>query len=216
MELNVNKQEIVRYLGYGKNEPDETVREQIDQCVAELLRASAMKTINRVFPLKHLSTSEILLGETRIESEKLSKHLRNCDKAILFAATLGTAADLLIRRWSVADLSRAVIMQASAAAVIEASCDACQKELSDEAAKEGFYLRSRFSPGYGDFPLSYQKELLSLLDAPKRIGLTVTDSMMLTPTKSVTAVMGLTRERESCNVHKCASCDAVDCPFRQE
>ena len=208
MELNVNKQEIVRYLGYGKNEPDETVREQIDQCVAELLRASAMKTINRVFPLKHLSTSEILLGETRIESEKLSKHLRNCDKAILFAATLGTAADLLIRRWSVADMSRAVIMQASAAAVIEAYCD--------EAAKEGFYLRSRFSPGYGDFPLSYQKELLSLLDAPKRIGLTVTDSMMLTPTKSVTAVMGLTRERESCNVHKCASCDAVDCPFRQE
>ena len=118
MELNVNKQEIVRYLGYGKNEPDETVRAQIDQCVAELLRASAMKTINRVFPLKHLSTSEILLGETRIESEKLSKHLRNCDKAILFAATLGTAADLLIRRWSVADMSRAVIMQASATAVI--------------------------------------------------------------------------------------------------
>ena len=99
-------------------------------------------------------------------------------------------------------MSRAVIMQASAAAVIEAYCDACQKELSDEAAKEGFYLRSRFSPGYGD--------------SSKRIGLTVTDSMMLTPTKSVTAVMGLTRERESCNVHKCASCDAVDCPFRQE
>ncbi len=203
-------------MGYGKNQPDEAVLRQIDACVAELLRASSMKTVNRVFELRHLSTKEIMLGELRIESEKLSKHLRNCGKAILFAATLGTGADLLLRRWSVADMSKAVIMQASAAAVIEAYCDACQKELSVEAAKEGLYLRSRFSPGYGDFSLDYQKELLNLLDAPKRIGLTVTDSMMLTPTKSVTAVMGLTAEKESCNVHKCATCEAVDCPFRQE
>lgn len=216
MELNINKQEIIRYLGYGKNEPDRAVLAQIDSCVSELLRVSSMKTVNRIFPLKHLSAGEILLGEMNIQSEKLSKHLRNCDKAILFAATLGTGADMLIRRWSVADMSMALIMQASAAAVIEAYCDACQKELSDEAEKEGLYLRSRFSPGYGDFPLHYQKELLNLLDAPKRIGLTVTDSMMLTPTKSVTAVMGLTGEKESCNVRKCACCDAVDCPFRQE
>lgn len=203
-------------MGYGKNQPDEAVLRQIDACVAELTRASSMKTVNRVFELRHLSTKEIMLGELRIESEKLSKHLRNCGKAILFAATLGTGADLLLRRWSVADMSKAVIMQASAAAVIEAYCDACQKELSVEVAKEGLYLRSRFSPGYGDFSLDYQKELLNLLDAPKRIGLTVTDSMMLTPTKSVTAVMGLTAEKESCNVHKCATCEAVDCPFRQE
>ena len=203
-------------MGYGKNQPDEAVLRQIDACVAELTRASWMKTVNRVFELRHLSTKEIMLGELRIESEKLSKHLRNCGKAILFAATLGTGADLLLRRWSVADMSKAVIMQASAAAVIEAYCDACQKELSVEVAKEGLYLRSRFSPGYGDFSLDYQKELLILLDAPKRIGLTVTDSMMLTPTKSVTAVMGLTAEKESCNVHKCATCEAVDCPFRQE
>ena len=203
-------------MGYGKNQPDEAVLRQIDACVAELTRASSMKTVNRVFELRHLSTKEIMLGELRIESEKLSKHLRNCNRAILFAATLGTGADLLLRRWSVADMSRAVIMQASAAALIEAYCDACQTELSIEAAKEGLYLRSRFSPGYGDFSLDYQKELLNLLDAPKRIGLTVTDSMMLTPTKSVTAVMGLTAEKESCNVHKCATCEAVDCPFRQE
>lgn len=203
-------------MGYGKNQPDEAVLRQIDECIAELMRASSMKTVNRVFELRHLSTKEIMLGELRIESEKLSKHLRNCNRAILFAATLGTGADLLLWRWSVADMSKAVIMQASAAAVIEAYCDACQKELSTEAAKEGLYLRSRFSPGYGDFFLDYQKELLNLLDAPKRIGLTVTDSMMLTPTKSVTAVMGLTAEKESCNVHKCATCEAVDCPFRQE
>lgn len=203
-------------MGYGKNQPDEAVLRQIDECIAELMRASSMKTVNRVFELRHPSTKEIMLGELRIESEKLSKHLRNCNRAILFAATLGTGADLLLRRWSVADMSKAVIMQASAAAVIEAYCDACQKELSTEAAKEGLYLRSRFSPGYGDFSLDYQKELLNLLDAPKRIGLTVTDSMMLTPTKSVTAVMGLTAEKESCNVHKCATCEAVDCPFRQE
>lgn len=216
MELNVNKQDIVRYLGYGKNQPDEVVMAQINECVTELLRISEGKTVNRVFPLKHLSESELMLGELIIHSEKLCKHLRNCDRAILFAATLGTGADLLLRRLSVADMSKAVILQAAAAAVIEAYCDACQRELSDEAAKEGLYLRSRFSPGYGDFPLSYQKELLNLLDASKRIGLTVTDSMMLIPTKSVTAVMGLTREKESCNVHKCASCDTMDCPFRQE
>jgi len=89
-------------------------------------------------------------------------------------------------------------------------------ELIALAKEKGLYLRPRYSPGYGDFPLTYQKEILELLNAQRRIGLTRTESNMLVPTKSVTAIIGFTTEETSCHVAKCMTCQAKNCPFRKE
>ena len=111
---------------------------------------------------------------------------------------------------------RAVVMQACAASLIESYCDECQEPIAQEAASRGLYLRPRYSPGYGDFDISYQREFLTVLDCPKRIGLTMTDSFMLAPSKSVTAVIGLTAEAQSCHIAKCMTCKAKSCPFRKD
>ena len=149
-----------------------------------------------------------------IPSAHLARHLKDCGAAYLFAATLGAETDRLLRRAAVTDMSRAVILQACAASLLEAYCDACCDGLSREAAPEGLFLRPRFSPGYGDFPIAFQRPLLEALEAPKRIGLTATAALMLTPTKSVTAIVGLSPS-PWCPPAGCAACGKADCAFRR-
>ena len=102
------------------------------------------------------------------------------------------------------------------AALLEEYLDECQEELRLEQEAQGLYLRPRFSPGYGDFSVLHQGEILRMLDAPKRIGLSVTDGNMLTPTKSVTAVIGVGRTQLSCHVKGCENCGKSDCAYRRD
>jgi hypothetical protein len=151
----------------------------------------------------------------QVQSADLEKHLAGCGSVFLFAATLGTQADTLLRRWSASDMSLAVVGQACAAALLEHYCDECMAKLSATLPK-GQYLRPRYSPGYGDFSLDFQRPLLDLLDAGRRIGLSLTKGGMLVPAKSVTAVIGITEDKSTCHIHKCADCSKNDCPFRKE
>ena len=112
-------------------------------------------------------------------------------------------------------MARAVVLQAASAALLEEYLDACQKKLQEEFAAEGKYLRPRFSPGYGDFDIRNQEMILRMLQADKSIGLTMTDSFMLTPIKSVTAVMGISRKKENCPIQGCENCRKKDCIYRR-
>ena len=113
-----------------------------------------------------------------------------CIGTVVLAATLGWEGDRMLRECSVRDMAKGVIMQATLAAYLEESLDGLQEQIKKAYAEKGLYLRSRYSPGYGDFPISLQKKVLEWTQAPKRIGLTVTESCMLSPTKSVTAFIG--------------------------
>lgn len=155
------------------------------------------------------------LDDWRVTSRRLADGLTGCDRAVLFAATLGTAADRLLLRESAEDMSRAVLLQAAAAAYLEHYGDTCLARLREQMAREGVHLRLRVSPGDGDFALDAQRELLTRLDATRRIGVTLTDALMLLPSKTVTAVIGLTRDPTlGCNTASCAGCDKKDCRFR--
>ena len=78
----------------------------------------------------------------------------------------------------------------------------------------GEYPTPPFSPGYGDWDLSHQGEVLDLLDATRRMGLSLTQAGMLVPEKSITALVGISdRQEESCG-QKCMRCKKTDCPFR--
>ena len=209
-----NRKEILRYLGYKGKPADEPTQQKIEQAIQELENVMAPKAVFRTYPVEWLGEHHIRIGGLDIESRQLCQHISGCEQASLFAATLGAPTDLLIQRYLVLDMSHAVILQACAAAAIEKYCDLRQKEVEQEAAAGGLYLRPRYSPGYGDFPLTLQKPFLTQLDAPKRIGLTATDSSILAPSKSVTAVIGFTPDPTSCHVARCMTCQAKNCPFR--
>ena len=156
-----------------------------------------------------------MIADMQIASKDLRKNLQGCGEVYLLAATLGPGPDLLIRRASVQRMSDAAIYQALCAEMIESCCDQICARLRRQAAEEGLYLKPRFSPGYGDLPLDLQKDLLRILDAPKKIGLTLTDSLLMMPSKSVTALIGLTKEMQPDHEKDCAVCPKTDCAFRR-
>ena len=212
--MKIDKNEVLRYLGYHGAPGDEEILNTIESCAAELSKNTSPRCLSRSFPVV-LEPDAVIIGGIHIESRNLRRHIDGCREVIVFAATLGAQADLLLRRYSKIDMSRTVILQACAASMVECYCDEYGLELAKEAEKRGLFLRPRYSPGYGDFSIRHQSDLLRVLDCQKKIGLTITDSFMLAPSKSVTAIIGLTDEKQSCHIAKCMECKSTDCPFRK-
>ncbi len=183
--------EVYRYLGYRKEEPDAAIIEAVERCMEELQTLIRPRHTTCRLPLTECGKDVISFAHLTIPSKALSKNLNNCSEVVLFAATLGSEADHLISRSELVRITDAVICQAACAERIEAYCDEINETIRIEAEREGFSCRPRFSPGYGDFPLSYQKEILELLHAQQRIGLVLTEGDLMLPTKSVTALIGL-------------------------
>lgn len=215
--MEIDKKEILRYLGYKKTQnAEEAILSLIDSCIEELKNTVSMKSIYSIFDL-NIKGYSIQIGDTFfIQSKNLSKNLQDCEKIILFAATLGPQPDLLMKRYTFIDMTRVAVLQAAAAAMIEEYCDECQRKIEQEQKKKKLYLRPRFSPGYGDFDIKYQQQMISILDCPRKIGLTLTDSFILAPSKSVTAVIGLSQKKKNCHIKGCEMCNQLDCAFRRE
>ncbi len=213
--VKADRKEILRYLGYGQAKADETINQLIEECITEVEKAASPKVITQVFPLVFMEGNRIDLGCFQAESKNLSKNLKDCEQVIFFAATLGIGVDQLIAKYSKFQMSRVVVIQAVATAMLEDFCDECCKQLESEWKEKDWYLRPRFSPGYGDFLLECQKSLLGALEASKRVGIHLTDSLLMTPSKSVSAVIGLSRKPHRCEIKGCEVCDKKECAYRR-
>ena len=215
IETEKRVREAVRYLGFGKNEADERTLELIQQSFKDLEQEAGPKSICQIFDLNHTDDGRLVIGQMEIRSKSLSRNLKGCRQVVLFGATLGAGVDRLMRRISLTDMARAVILQSCAAAMLEEYCDECQKKIAAELEEEHLYLRPRFSPGYGDFSLDCQKDIIRALEAEKTVGVTLTDSLLMTPSKSVTAVIGAGRNEFRCELKGCEVCGKTDCLYRR-
>ena len=188
----MNISEILRYLGYGKNHPDETTEELIEICIKEVEAAADCKSVCRRFNV-HISGDDIFIENLHVRSNSLARNLKDCEEVILFAATLSVGVDRILNKNIKLNMAKAAVMQAVAATAIEEYCDKCQREIEEQVIEEGLFVRPRFSPGYGDFSLEVQQAFLDMIGAGKNIGITLTEGGLMVPEKSVTAVMGLTK-----------------------
>ena len=175
-----------------------------EEIICDFKKNITPKSVYAVFDC-HTDTRTVTLGEMIINSRSLADHLRGCRRAVLLAATLGVNADMLTRKYSVQNMGKTLIAQSICADIIEKYLDDAEKEFSKADGLTGLFPVTRFSPGYGDFDIKYQKDILKTLDA-SRIGLSLTDGYMLTPAKSVTAVIGFSQEKKQ-RAFKCASCN---------
>jgi len=211
--IHTPRREALRYLGCRGAEPDEATAALLDERIQAVEAAADPRWTALEVPLTPLPDG-VELGDWSIHSEKLRAHLEGCTAALLFGATLGVGVDRLIARSAAGQVARAAVDQAVAAALIEAVCDDACGQLAEHYP--GRYLRPRFSPGYGDFPLTDQPELVRRLDGPRKIGLTATDTCLLAPIKSVTAVIGLADTPGKCHAGGCATCSKTNCAFRRD
>ena len=133
----------------------------------------------------------LFLGTHPLPGQALSRHLQNCPKVILFTATVGLTIDRMIQRHFVTEPAIAVWLNAIGSERVEALCRLFCTELKADYAAEGLVPIERFSPGYGDLPLAFQKDIFTLLDCPRKIGVTLNQSLLMSPEKSVSALVGL-------------------------
>lgn len=190
--MKIDEREVLRYLGYRGNNADETVRALIAEVSNEAEHTITPKSMHKIASLNLLENGVAIDG-VFIESKHLRRHLRSSDKVLLFAATLGTNADLLVRRLTVTDTAKAAVAQAVLAAYIESCCDAECETLAQEFGR----LTRRFSPGYGDLALTTQRDFFNLSDCTRRIGITLNDACLMLPTKSITAFIGIEKENSN-------------------
>ena len=140
-EMDKKRREAIRYLGFGRNAADERTYELIEASFDDLNRETSPRFVYRIFDLDHSVDGLLRVGTMEIQSKSLLRNLKGCGQVVLFGATLGAGVDRLIRRVSLTDMARAVVLQACAAAELEEYCDEQQKKISTELEKSGLYLR---------------------------------------------------------------------------
>lgn len=208
----ISKQEASRYMGV-KGVPDAQITEILDRLEPIVRERVRPKYVYRKTAVNFTENGLFLDGlNVPLVGEDIKKHLSGCQEAVVLATTLSTEADKLIRQTAVTDMAEALAVDCLCSAGIEQVCNIAEDEIF--SVIKAPYRTWRFSAGYGDFPLDIQKDLLLFLNAQRRIGLTVTENSLLLPSKSVTAIIGISANHVRRGKKGCASCKMRDnCAF---
>lgn len=180
-------------------------------CLEECEKVLDTKAVYMAFDIS-IDENYVNFGSFRVKSEALCENLSGCSKAVLMGATIGVGIDRLILKYSQISPLKALFCQNIGAEFVEMLCDEVCKEIEKEYM---LFKRPRFSPGYADLPLEIQKDIFKILGLEKKCGITLTDSFIMRPSKSVTAFMGLGKEKCK-KENKCSKCYKSDCEYRND
>lgn len=209
-DIAIDEKEVYRYLGYSsgwiagrsadmknaqaydpQDSSSKTVKEHIQEAVALTEAAMLPKACYGRFPIEVKGDGRILLPYGEVVSHDLTRNLYGCREIFLFAATIGVEYDRLLRRTRIASMAKATVLQAVGAAAVEGLCNKLNDDLRKSAGDEGYKAHPRYSPGYGDYALENQKGIFGVLQPSRYIGVSLMDTLIMAPEKSVTAVIGL-------------------------
>ena len=213
----VNRDEVLRYLGFRGQIIDEKLQELIDECRETVVVKSDPKYVYGYFNIEN-NDEGILIKDTTLvlKGEDIKKHLKDCDKCVLMVVTLGLNIEREIILNEKVSLTKSIVLDSCATTYIEEVCDNIQNDIEQFAKKNNLNITSRYSPGYGDLSLDSQEKILSVTDASKRIGVTTTEHNILFPRKSVTAIIGLSKGKIQKTKRDCTKCNKYnDCVFRK-
>lgn len=212
MEVKLEKKEILRYLGYRrKQELTPEMDQQILQLMEEVKRVADPRYTFLIFPCQPDESEkniQVIGTDLVLEGKAIYNHMKYAKKVALLAATLGIEVERQIRKYELTEMSKALILDVCCVEYIEKICDLAECAIEQEVADEQLILNRRFSPGYGDLPIETQAKFLAVTDAAKRVGINLTESFLMIPRKSVTAIIGLfddetvarpRRKRLACN-----------------
>ncbi|MBO4680908.1 MAG: Vitamin B12 dependent methionine synthase activation subunit [Clostridiales bacterium] len=213
----ISESEVRRYMGFrGPVDPSTETDAMIAKAIKNLEKDCNPKYVSKAFSVT-VDGFSVKFADVTVESRALARNLAGCTECVLFAATAGPSCDMLVKRAAVTSSAYASCCQAAGAAAIEAYCDLINDKIKDEYEAKGLYARPRFSPGYGDLSLSHQKDWFRLLDVTKITGIELTDSLLMVPTKSVTAIIGLSPNKLPCVKQGCEACTmSQTCAFSRK
>lgn len=214
--IPVNLKEVERYMGLRGTSPSPQLHEEINLCIRQLEEVSQPRSFQKRLPLVFEDDGALDIGPIHIQSKDLARNLRSCDEVVFLCGTIGQGCDRLVRRAELTSVTRAAIFQAAGAAMVESWMDLLNNEICAKAKEEGFFAHPRYSPGYGDCPLETQRDLFSQFPLTKETGIVLNESLLMVPTKSVTAFIGLSKEAGQNTKKDCAGCSSKqECTYRK-
>lgn len=220
--LFVDRSEALRYLGYAGQDISSDLSARIDDAIVLCERVSSPRFAWRSFLLDEAGDSRYgfslrLAGSTiELPGEDIRAHLDGAVECVAMACTLGLSNEREARRLSAADPVAATLFSAAGSSLVEVVADLCSAEVLASAKRRGLTTGSRYSPGYGDLPLDVQPQIVAVLEADKRMGMTPTEGGFVVPTKSVTALIGLFDTPHEESRRSCAGCAMHDrCMLRR-
>ncbi len=216
--MYIDKKEVLRYLGHKNQEIDESLNNLIDELIEEVKEYIQPKYTFRIYQIEKRDNVIKLANSNYIfEGGDINRHLAQSNQCSILATTLGSMIENKIKYYQKVNLTKALILDSCATCAIENYTDDIQEKIKEKANELDLGITYRYSPGYGDFPINTQKIIIRLLEADKKIGLTVTESNILLPRKSVTAIIGF-QDKKIISVHPgCNTCKNKDiCKFAKE
>lgn len=195
--MTIDRPAVLRALRMDSADLEPALETRLADVERTILAAARPAVLWRLVPIRWADDGSYDVGPLHLASIRLRRELDGCRHAFLFCATLGAEVDARMRRYGVTSAADLALAQAAASVLIESHCDACMERMAADSAVAGERLRMRFAPGYGDLPLAVQRALLDALDAPRHLGVTLTDALMMVPTKSVSAIIGAGPERKT-------------------
>ncbi|MDO4545401.1 MAG: vitamin B12 dependent-methionine synthase activation domain-containing protein [Bacillota bacterium] len=184
-----------------KGEADRQLLADMESAEGLLMEAAEPRGIYRIMERKDI----------RLPGLSIERHLEGCRKVAVMGVTLGMEIDNLIRRTQITDMARAVLLDSGASLLAEQACDRLEELIetyikTDSKEQGEIFTTSRFSPGYGDFPIEMQREFIRCIDGQRKIGLNVTRDSLMIPRKSITAIIGLADHPVSGHPATCEEC----------
>ncbi len=181
-DVEINRNELALRLGVNRGYDDEL----IEKCRMSLLKVIDYKCAYIRTAIDISEENMVDLGFMRVDSRNLYNNLSGCSEAFVMALTSGVAVDRYLARLQITSQAEHFVTDALASAAIDSFCDYAVKKM-----REGLNCAPRFSPGYGDLSLRFQVPLLQRLNAHGLLGITLSSSYLMTPMKSITAIMGI-------------------------
>ena len=182
----MSKADILRYMRTSSKTDNEQILALADKAIEIIEETAVPKTLCRVFDCE-VGEDTVTIDGVTFNSRRLAQNMSGCNKAAVFGKSV-SCCKILPLIITATDVALAMALQAAAADKIEEVCDNLEDTIK---AQYGVTLRQRYSPGYFDLDITEQKKFFSLLQLEKRIGLTLTDTCEMVPTKSVTAFIGM-------------------------
>ena len=211
----IRMHEVWRYAGYAGavDEVDEELKKVFNEIKEELKSAIKFQVCYLRLPISWEKGMPVLPFEA--ESKGLAGCLAGSDEIVMFAATIGLEIDRHIAKYKRFSPVKALLMHAYGAERIESLCDYFCEEIKKESLEKGKFTTARFSPGYGDLPIEKQKDFFRLLDCSKNAGISLNESLLMTPSKSVTAIFGIGCNVNEKNRHNCNTCNIEECEYKK-
>ena len=214
----INIEEVKRYAGLDNC--NEFPEKMLKEACLKGKTLIAPKAIWHMYPYDSVLNKIMSPVPVYLNSNSITAHLEGAIEVAVFAVTIGVELEEEVSNMFIqGNYTEAILLDAVGSCVTEQAVEQLVSMLAHQAARNGHIIGRRYSPGYGDWPISAQKDIVEISHADI-IGIKLTTAMMLVPRKSVTAIIGLYPYQNALSMPSmqeevCESCNHIICQYKK-